>query len=426
MRFKTRNDIMKAKLISKRYALPFALITTLFFLWGFARAILDVLNKHFQSELSISITRSTMIQTVTYLGYFLMAIPAGIMITRRGYRRGVVTGLICFGVGALMFIPGAAVMSFPLFLTALFIIGCGLAMLETAANPYAAELGARETAASRLNLAQSFNGLGCIVAPALVGGFLFSDPNSSVATPYTVLGIVVLLAAICFSRADLPEIKTDDAPVSTSEASASVSGASRTLAQSVRALWSRRGFRLGILALFCYEIAEISINSLFINYATYDGWLTPAVAARILSFGALALFMAARVTGSFVMSKIAAEKVLLFCAVMTVLGACTVALDLGAVSKAAVFVCYAFEAIMFPTIFAITIAEAGDDVKIASSFCMMTPIGGAVGTFLMGLVADTASISSSFLIPAAGYAFVLIYAIRECYAKPAKTRLVSE
>lgn len=410
---------MRAKLISRRYALPFALITTLFFLWGFARAILDVLNKHFQSELSISITRSTMIQTVTYLGYFLMAIPAGIMITRRGYRRGVVTGLICFGVGALMFIPGAAVMSFPLFLTALFIIGCGLAMLETAANPYAAELGARETAASRLNLAQSFNGLGCIVAPALVGGFLFSDPNSSVATPYTVLGIVVLIAAVFFSRADLPEIKTDDAPDS-------VSGTSRTLGRSVRALWSRRGFRLGILALFCYEIAEISINSLFINYATYDGWLTPAVAARILSFGALALFMAARVIGSFVMSRIAAEKVLLFCAVMTVLGACTVALDLGAVSRAAVFVCYAFEAIMFPTIFAITIAEAGDDVKIASSFCMMTPIGGAVGTFLMGLVADSASLSSSFLIPAAGYAFVLVYAARECMAKPAKTSLVSE
>lgn len=410
---------MRAKLISRRYALPFALITTLFFLWGFARAILDVLNKHFQSELSISITRSTMIQTVTYLGYFLMAIPAGIMITRRGYRRGVVTGLICFGVGALMFIPGAAVMSFPLFLTALFIIGCGLAMLETAANPYAAELGARETAASRLNLAQSFNGLGCIVAPALVGGFLFSDPNSSVATPYTVLGIVVLIAAVFFSRADLPEIKTDDAPDS-------VSGTSRTLGRSVRALWSRPRFRLGILALFCYEIAEISINSLFINYATCDGWLTPAVAARILSFGALALFMAARVIGSFVMSKIAAEKVLLFCAVMTVLGACTVALDLGAVSRAAVFVCYAFESIMFPTIFAITIAEAGDDVKIASSFCMMTPIGGAVGTFLMGLVADSVSISSSFLIPAAGYAFVLVYAARECMAKPAKTSLVSE
>lgn len=419
MRFKTLNDIMRAKLISRRYALPFALITTLFFLWGFARAILDVLNKHFQSELSISITRSTMIQTVTYLGYFLMAIPAGIMITRRGYRRGVVTGLICFGVGALMFIPGAAVMSFPLFLTALFIIGCGLAMLETAANPYAAELGARETAASRLNLAQSFNGLGCIVAPALVGGFLFSDPNSSVATPYTVLGIVVLIAAVFFSRADLPEIKTDDAPDS-------VSGTSRTLGRSVRALWSRPRFRLGILALFCYEIAEISINSLFINYATCDGWLTPAVAARILSFGALALFMAARVIGSFVMSRIAAEKVLLFCAVMTVLGACTVALDLGAVSRAAVFVCYAFEAIMFPTIFAITIAEAGDDVKIASSFCMMTPIGGAVGTFLMGLVADSASLSSSFLIPAAGYAFVLVYAVRECMAKPAKTSLVSE
>ena len=129
------------KLVSKKYLLPFILITSLFFIWGFARSVLDVLNKHFQDILSISITQSGMVQAMTYLGYFLMALPAGILITRGGYRRGVVTGLLLFAVGAFLFIPGERFLSFPIFLVALFIIGCGLAMLETSANPYAAELG---------------------------------------------------------------------------------------------------------------------------------------------------------------------------------------------------------------------------------------------------------------------------------------------
>lgn len=132
-------------------------------LWGFARAILDVLNKHFQNALHISITHSALIQVTTYLGYFLMAIPAGFFINRYGYRRGVVFGLLLFGIGALLFIPGAAVGSFSAFLLCLFIIGCGLVFLETAANPYVTELGAKETATSRLNLSQSFNGLGGIL-----------------------------------------------------------------------------------------------------------------------------------------------------------------------------------------------------------------------------------------------------------------------
>ena len=149
-----------SRLVSKKFALPFILITSLFFMWGFARAILDVLNKHFQESLSISITQSTLIQATTYLGYFLMALPAGLIITRHGYRRGVVMGLLLFGIGSLLFIPGAMSMSFAMFLLALFVIGCGLAMLETAANPYAAELGDKATAASRLNLAQSFNEIG--------------------------------------------------------------------------------------------------------------------------------------------------------------------------------------------------------------------------------------------------------------------------
>lgn len=399
-----------SKLVSKKYLLPFILITSLFFMWGFARAILDVLNKHFQEELSISITQSALIQGTTYLGYFLMALPAGIIITRYGYRRGVVMGLLLFGIGSLLFIPGQSTMSFSIFLGALFVIGCGLAVLETAANPYAAELGDKATAASRLNFAQSFNGLGCILAPVIVGGFLFSESGSKVAVPYTIMGVVVLAVAFLFTRVELPEIAA-------SSDNEDAGDEPKGIAATIKELWSRPKFRIGVMALFCYEIAEISINSLFINYATSDGWMSRETAAAVLSFGALGLFMVARILGSWIMSRIAARKVLLFCAVMTVAGALAVSLNAGLLSRAGVFACYAFEAIMFPTIFAITITEAGKSVKIASSFLMMTPIGGAVGTLLMGLVADNTSMSTAFLVPAAGYAFVLLYAIKVTMAK---------
>lgn len=392
-----------SKLVSKKFVLPFILITSLFFMWGFARAILDVLNKHFQESLSISITQSTLIQATTYLGYFLMALPAGLIITRHGYRRGVVMGLLLFGIGSLLFIPGAMTTSFAMFLIALFVIGCGLVMLETAANPYAAELGDRATAASRLNLAQSFNGLGCILAPVIVGGFLFSGESGNVAVPYTVMGLIVLCVAFMFTRVDLPEITAPAEDADTNKALGT--------AAAIRHLWSNRTFRFGVLALFFYEVAEISINSLFINYATSDGWMTKSTASVVLSFGALGLFMVARVFGSWIMSKVAAEKVLFVCAVMTILGSLAVTLNAGHLSHAGVFVCYAFEAIMFPTIFAITISRAGRYVKIASSFLMMTPIGGAVGTFLMGYTADITSMSTAFIVPATGYIFVLLYSL---------------
>ncbi|MDE6842837.1 MAG: MFS transporter, partial [Muribaculaceae bacterium] len=340
--------------------------TTLFFMWGFARSVLDVLNKHFQEALDISLSHSTMIQASTYVAYALMALPAGIIITRWGYRRGVVLGLLLFAAGAFLFIPGASATSFNLFLLALFIIGCGLAVLETAANPYAAELGDPSTAASRLNLAQSFNGLGCILGPVTVGGFLFAGEGGSVAVPYTVMGAIVLIMAVVFSRVDLPEINI----------SGDTDTAEPTIGESIKALWANSNFRLGLLALFCYEIAEIAINSLFINYATSGDWLDKMTATTVLSFGALGLFMLARIAGSAVMSRIDARKVLSACAVMTVLGSLAVTAHLGTVSHIGVFVCYAFEAIMFPTIFAMTISGTGRHSKIASSFLMMTPLGG--------------------------------------------------
>lgn len=397
------------QLVAKKYLLPFILITSLFFMWGFARSILDVLNKHFQESLTITLFESTMIQATTYVAYALMALPAGIFITRYGYRRGVVMGLLLFGIGAMAFIPGDMMGSFAVFLTALFVIGCGLAVLETAANPYATELGSRDTAASRLNLAQSFNGLGCILGPVLVGNFLFTgDGEQSVAWPYAIMGVIVLMVAMVFTRVKLPEIKMDN----TDEKPDGMTDAADNVRASIRRLWKSAGFRLGVLALFCYEISEISINSLFINYVTDDGWMDKVTATWVLSFGALGLFLLARVAGSAIMKYVKATKVLTICGLLTVVGALLVTLDLGVASRVGLFMCYAFEAIMFPTIFALTISRCHPSTtKIASSFLMMTPLGGAVGTSLMGWVGDMTTMSTSFIVPTAGYAIVLLYAV---------------
>lgn len=395
----------KTPLVKRQYLVPFVLVTSLFFMWGFARAILDVLNKHFQDVLDISITQSSMIQVTTYLGYFLMALPAGAIITRFGYRRGVVLGLLIFGIGSLLFIPSNMAMSFSFFLIALFVIGCGLVLLETAANPYITELGDKDTAASRLNFAQSFNGLGCIIAPAVIGSIVFKESESSeVAIPYTVMGIFVLIVALAFTRFKLPEIYNgQDTDLRKEEINGS-------LLSVIRQLLSRKSFLFGLLALFCYEISEISINSLFINYVTDDGWMTRRTASLVLSFGALGAFMCARILGSWLMSRIRAELVLLVCAVMTVAGSFLVILNLGDLSHAGLFICYAFEAIMFPTIFAICVSGLGNATKTASSILMMTPIGGAVGTYLMGVTADATSMSFAFIVPFTGYLFVLLYA----------------
>ena len=266
-------DKQRTVLVDKQYFLPFVLLTSLFFLWGFAHAILDVLNKHFQEMLDISKTHSALIQAMMYMGYFVMAIPAGLFINRFGYRSGVVFGLLLYGIGSLLFIPGQYFVSFNAFLFALFVIGCGLTFLETAANPYVTELGAKETAASRLNFAQSFNGLGCICAPLLVGWFLFSEtkehPNS-VAFPYACMGILVLFVASIFLRVKLPEIRHE----------AEVDKEGHRVG-----LWSHRLFIFGLIALFAYEVAEISINSFFINYVVEQRWMDARYASLVLSFG---------------------------------------------------------------------------------------------------------------------------------------------
>ena len=390
------------KITDRKYLVPFVLITLLFFLWGFARAILDVLNKHFQNALHISITHSSLIQVTTYLGYFLMAIPAGIFINRYGYRRGVVFGLILFGAGSLMFIPGAAMGSFYAFLLCLFIIGCGLVFLETAANPYVTELGAKETATSRLNLSQSFNGLGSLFATFCIGQFLFNntDEGGNVAVPYTILGILVLVIALVFSRVHLPEIKHEETEEDQADGS------------NIGKLFKHHGmFVFGLLALLCYEIAEISINSYFINFVTGMHWMTDRTASLVLTV-ALAFFMVGRFLGSWVMRYIKATTALFICAIGSVVCIGLVLCDLGKASLIALIANYLFEAIMFPTIFAIALTGLGNLTKSASSLLMMTPIGGC-GFLLMGLIADRSHVVLPFVVPFVSFLIVLAFAARE-------------
>ena len=386
-------------LTDRRYVVPFALITSLFFLWGFARAILDVLNKHFQNALDISLTQSSLIQVTTYLGYFLTAIPAGWFINRQGYRRGVVFGLALFALGSLMFIPGAAIGTFYAFLLPLFIIGCGLVFLETAANPYASELGDKATASSRLNFSQSFNGLGCLFATYVVGQFLFNGSNEGgdVVVPYTLLGILVMVIAVVFSRVHLPEIKHEE----TEE--------DRIKDTRIMKLFKHHPmFVFGLFSLLAYEIAEISINSYFINFVTGQGWMDDNSASMVLTV-ALGFFMVGRFLGSWIMRRIPAERMLMYCSLGSVSCLGVVLLDIGHWSMYALIANYLFEAIMFPTIFSLSLQGLGNLTKSASSLLMMTPIGGCF-FLLMGYVADQTNLVVPFLIPFIGYFIVLLYA----------------
>lgn len=389
----------KTTLTNRQYFVPFVLITSLFFLWGFARAILDLLNKHFQNTLDISITQSSFIQVTTYLGYFITAIPAGWFINRHGYRLGVVLGLLLFGFGSLLFIPLSALHSFNTFLIALFIIGCGLVFLETSANPYVTELGAKETATSRLNFSQSFNGLGSLFATFIVGQFLFGAPigERDVVVPYTILGILVLFIAFVFSRVHLPEMKYAESIDDEVEGT-----------RIMKLFRYHPLFVFGLFALLAYEVSEISINSYFINFMTGEGYMDDNTASVVLTI-ALGFFMVGRFVGSWLMQYIRAEILLLICAAGSVTCMIVVLLGLGKMSMAALISNYLFEAIMFPTIFSLALNGLGNLKKSAASLLMMTPIGGC-GFLLMGIIADASNLITPFIIPFFGYFVVLLFA----------------
>ena len=391
-------------LVARQYVVPFILVASLFFLWGGSRAILDVLNKHCQLVMHVSKTQSALIQMVVYMAYFLGALPAGLLIRRLGTRRGVVMGLLLFAAGAFLFLPAVSFDTFYSLLLPLFVLGCGLVLLETAANPYVTLLGDPRTAASRLNIAQSLNGLGCMMGALLGGLFYFSDSGSTaglsatIAVPYTVIACIMLVVAVCFAMVKLPEVAQQQPQ------------RSKAHGRLGRLFW------FGFVALIAYEISEISINTFFINFMTDDGFLTPTQATWALSMGGLLLFMLGRVGGGLLMSRVATERIFLVCAVGTVAMVLLAMLGLGVVSKCALIVVYVFESIMFPTIFALAITGLGADTSRASSILMMSVVGGAVGPLCMGWVGDHYSIAVALAVPLATFLVVLAFAVY-CYRR---------
>lgn len=406
----------------RNYLVPFLLVTSLFFLWGFAHSILDVLNKFFQNEMHLTKTQSAFIQVVVYGGYFLMALPAGAVIRRWGYRAGVLTGLFLYGIGALLFIPGAEIMSFPFFLFSLFVIGCGLTFLETSANPYVTVLGDAEASEQRINFSQSFNGLGWILGPLVGGWFLFSQDNSpNIALPYAIIGLVVLLIGGVFCFVRLPEIKDtvspeevsghqDDPRAENRDLSTTTVESSSTLSE-IRILSRKSAFVFGWVALFLYVAAQTGVNSFFINYATEHIAITDSMAATLLSFGGMGLFMLGRLGGSWAMGRIRAERLLAILAIIATLATSTVVLAPGGLGFAALLVVYLCESIMFPTIFALALRGLGAHTKIASSLLIMSIVGGAVAPLLMGIVADGHSMALGFVVPLVCFVVIAAYAI---------------
>ncbi len=386
----------------RNYLIPFILLTSLFFLWGFAHGLLDVLNKHFQELLHVSRAESGLVQFSVYGGYFLAALPAGYFMNRFGYKKGIILGLLLYATGAFLFYPAAASQSFMPFLAALLIIAFGLAFLETAANPYVSVLGPSESAERRLNLSQSFNGLGWIFGPLTGGLIIFglqsSGENSfsSIAWPYLGVGVVVLLVAMLFFRTRLPEINEETELV--------------TKGTSYRELLKHRHFILTVVAQFFYVAAQTGINSFFINYTTETiNGISNAQAALILSFGGMGLFWAGRLSGSFLMRTYKPQKLLsVYAGVCLVLMLIVIA-GIGWASVSALFITYFFMSIMFPTIFVLGLKNLGSMTKKASSFLVMAIVGGALCPMLMGYIADHSAMQWGFGVPLLCFAVVFYY-----------------
>ena len=396
----------------RNYLGTFALVTTLFFLWAFCNSMIDTMDKHFQDLLHLTRSQSAWVQFAHYLGYFLIALPAGWIAQKLGYRRGIIIGLLLVSLGGFWFIPATHIAQFWAFLLGVCIVAMGLTFLETIANPYTTVLGDKKFAASRINLAQSFNGLGWPLGPLVGGMFFYSESGSAEAAnqtlyiPYLGIAIFVLIIAGLFMVVPLPELDTEDAFGSDAHAEAGI--------VSTKSIWSHLHFPGAVIAQFFYVAAQAGIFSFFINYIVSD---TPAVpeclrnsfliggakgihvqadglaffsdkgATGLLS-AAFLFFVAGRFTGAWLLSMIRPHLLL---GIYSVIGAVlcgVVLLKLGWISVAALFLTFFFLSVGFPTIFALGIWGLGKRAKIASAYIVMAIMGGAIMPKLMGWLSD--------------------------------------
>jgi len=387
----------------QNYAFAFLMVTSLFFMWGFVHNLDPILIPHLRRSFHLSVLQSALVDSAVFIAYFLMALPAGLLIRRAGYKRTMILGLMLFAIGALLFIPAADTHRYVFFLGALFIIACGLTVLETAANPYIAMLGKPERAVQRLNLAQSFNGLAATLAP-IVGARLIlvegaSDAQlqamsdsmrqatlaaeaASVKGPYLAIALVIIAIAVIFYFLKLPALGAGPADAKQAEASSLPMGA------AIARAWRQPAIRRAAIAQFFYVGAQVCVFSFFILYAASAAGLTQIAAADYLGWGCGLAFVIGRFAGTYLMKYIASARLLLaYALICTVLSGVAMFAG-GVVSLAAVIGIAFFMSIMFPTIFALGIRDAGADTEMGSSLIIMAIVGGAVVPLLFGYISD--------------------------------------
>jgi MFS transporter, FHS family, L-fucose permease len=411
----------------RNLAPTFYLVSSLFLLWGFCNGLIDVMDKHFQDELHLSKAQSAWVQSAHYLGYALMALPAGTIARAIGYKGGIITGLLVVSGGGLWFIAATAIASFWAFLAGVAVIAMGLTVLETVANPYTTALGPKEFGAFRINLAQSLNGIGWMLGP-LVGGAFFYAPDNAVVSherleaPYVAVALLVLVLAGVFSRARVPDITPPEDPHE-----------ARAESATRESIWQRPHFVGAVGAQFLYVAAQAGIFSFFINYLVAEsppvpqswahGVLGTGLSARqgelfinergaaelqgLLGFG---LFLIGRLIGTALLTSTRAARLLGHYALINAFLCALVTMKLGWLSVAAVFFTFFFMSISFPTLFALGIDGLGAQVKRASAFIVMAILGGAIAPKVMGYLGDIHDMSTSFLMPLACFALIALYA----------------
>lgn len=387
------------RITSPQYRKAFILVTTLFFMWGLSYGLIDVLNKHFQETLSVSKAQSGLIQAAYFGAYFVIAIPAGLFMEWKGYKAGILSGLGLYALGALLFVPAAGAASFHFFLFALFVIALGLGCLETAANSYSSALGSSDTAETRLNLSQSFNGLGQFTGP-LLGGLLFfggGGDGDLEAVRWTYVGIacVVIVLAILFAVVDLPDLRGHE------EAG---EGAS-----SRHAMLEHKEFVFGVLAQFAYVAAQVGVGAFFINLSM-ECWPggTAQQGAYFLSVAMLCL-MIGRFVSTGIMTRVAPSRMLTIYGVICVILSGVVFAALDYVSVIALIALFFFISIMFPTIFAMGTKNLGAHKKLGSSYMIMAIVGGAIMPYFMGLIADHSHTAAAYILPLICFVGVAFY-----------------
>ena len=419
----------------------FLMVASLFFIWGFCHAMLDVLNKHFQDVLHVSKAQSGLIQTSVFGAYFLMALPAAMLIRRIGYQNGILLGLAVVALGAFSFVPASLwFKTFGSFLFALFVLSSGLACIETAANPYVTVLGPKEGAAGRLSVAQAFNSVAYIIAPTVGGALLFGRHRAAgeevdfraLLIPYVVLGCVVLAVIAVFSRVKLPEIEAEGAG---GGAAADDDAHAAPLSRQPHFVW-------GIVTQFLYIAAQVGVNAFAVNYIlanaiTTDasgatvtdplfawyrattGAATPEAAAAYVVTIAMILYATGRFSGAAIARVLRPERMLALYGIANCAIVLVVMADVKQLSWVVLPFCWLFMSIMFPFIFAMSLRNLGPRTKLAASFQIMSIVGGAIAPPLMGWLADTYhSMAICFTVPLVGFVATTIYG----FAYPALLR----